>query len=214
MYGVYCAVLPKFLPLHTLFRDHKPMSDRLLAEWSVVFLEKWLYMYILAPHSYSLVVCSCVLLEKSAVIKFVGWGETESTWYTYHSWACCTSRASWWWWGWIWWQTDVWSRWRNENWHGNPKYSEKACPRTTSSTTNLTWSDLVSSTGRHGGKLRVNRSSHGTSQATQPLRKSRTSAEFYLVLKNPPRIILSQIIQSHCPYPVSIMSIRLYWHVT
>jgi hypothetical protein len=38
-------------------------------------------------------------------------------------------------WGWLW------SSWWNEDWQGKPKYSEKTCPSTTLSTTNLTWSD-------------------------------------------------------------------------
>jgi hypothetical protein len=40
----------------------------------------------------------------------------------------------------------------SENWQGKPKYTEKTCLSSTSSTTNPTWRDLRSSPGRRGGK--------------------------------------------------------------
>jgi hypothetical protein len=51
--------------------------------------------------------------------------------------------------------------WKNENWQGKPKYSEKTCPGATSSTTNPTWPDLWSNPGRCGGKPETNRLSYG-----------------------------------------------------
>jgi hypothetical protein len=53
------------------------------------------------------------------------------------------------------------SRW-NENWHGKPKYSKKAYPGATLSTTNPTWRGLGSNPGRRGGKPATNRLSYGT----------------------------------------------------
>jgi hypothetical protein len=53
------------------------------------------------------------------------------------------------------------SRW-NENWQGKPKYSEKTCPNAMFSTTNPTWPDLESNSGRRGGKPATNRLSYGT----------------------------------------------------
>jgi hypothetical protein len=58
-----------------------------------------------------------------------------------------------WWWLWS-------SRW-NENWQGKPKYSEITCPSATLSTTNPTWTDLGSNTGRRGGNPVTNRLSYG-----------------------------------------------------
>jgi hypothetical protein len=78
--------------------------------------------------------------------SFLGWGETESTWYVGHYFVYGTTPDDTcrWWWMWS-------SRW-NENWQGKPKYSEKTYPSATLSTTNLTWPDLGSNHGRHGGK--------------------------------------------------------------
>jgi hypothetical protein len=66
---------------------------------------------------------------------FLGWGETESTWYTGNWPAYCNVPAPddrrW-----------VWSSRWNENREGKPKYSEKTCLSATLSTTNshnLTW---------------------------------------------------------------------------
>jgi hypothetical protein len=70
--------------------------------------------------------------------NFTGWGETDY----------CTSATID---GW------VWSIWWNENWQRKPKYSEETCPSTTLTTTNLTWLDLVSNTGRVGWKPSVSR---------------------------------------------------------
>jgi hypothetical protein len=48
-----------------------------------------------------------------------------------------------------WW---LWRNWRNKNWQGKPKYSEKTCPSTALSTTNPTCLDPVLNPGRRGGK--------------------------------------------------------------
>jgi hypothetical protein len=58
--------------------------------------------------------------------------------------------------------TRWWWLWRNANWQGKPKYSEKTCPSATLSTTNTTWPDPGSNPGRHGGKPATNRLSYGT----------------------------------------------------
>jgi hypothetical protein len=44
---------------------------------------------------------------------------------------------------------------------GEPKYSEKTCPSATLSTTNPTWPDPGSKSGRRGGKPATNRLSYG-----------------------------------------------------
>jgi hypothetical protein len=47
--------------------------------------------------------------------------------------------------GWLWWWRILW----NEDWQGKPKYSEKTCPSATLSiTTNPTWPDPGSNSGR------------------------------------------------------------------
>jgi hypothetical protein len=56
----------------------------------------------------------------------------------------------------------VWRRWWNENWQGKPKYSEKACPATTLSTTNPKRHDLGSNTGCRSEKKGINRLNNGT----------------------------------------------------
>jgi hypothetical protein len=61
-----------------------------------------------------------------------------------------------WWWWWLWS-----SRW-NENWQGNPKYSEKTYPTATLSITNPTRCDLGSNPGRRNGKPATNHLSYGT----------------------------------------------------
>jgi hypothetical protein len=58
-----------------------------------------------------------------------------------------------WWWLWS-------SRW-NENWQGKPKYSERAYPSATLSTTNPAWPHLGSNPGNRGGKPAANRLSYG-----------------------------------------------------
>jgi hypothetical protein len=55
----------------------------------------------------------------------------------------------------------LWRKWRNEDWQGNPKDSEKTCPSATLSTTNPTWLDPGSNPGRRGGKPATNRLSYG-----------------------------------------------------
>jgi hypothetical protein len=54
----------------------------------------------------------------------------------------------------------LWSNWWSEDWQGKPKYSEKACPSATLSTTNPT-----SNLGRRGGKPATNRLSYGAAFA-------------------------------------------------
>jgi hypothetical protein len=49
-----------------------------------------------------------------------------------------------------------------KDWQGNPKYSEKIYPCATSSTTNLTSTDLGSNSGRRGGKRETSRLCYGT----------------------------------------------------
>jgi hypothetical protein len=58
-----------------------------------------------------------------------------------------------------WW---VWSSRWNDNWRGNPKYSEKTCLSVTLSATNPTWPDLGFNWGHHGGKPVTNLLSYGT----------------------------------------------------
>jgi hypothetical protein len=55
----------------------------------------------------------------------------------------------------------LWSNWWNEDWQGQPKYSEKTCPSATLSTTNPTWPDPGSNLGCRGGKPATNRLSYG-----------------------------------------------------
>jgi hypothetical protein len=97
------------------------------------------------------------LLEFNVVFffSFSGWGETESTWYVGHCWPIVPASNDRWW---------LWSSWRNEDWQGKPKYSEKTCPSATLSTTNPTWPDLGSNPGRRGGKAATNRLSYGTAK--------------------------------------------------
>jgi hypothetical protein len=85
--------------------------------------------------------------------SFSGWGETESTWYVGHFWSIVPAPDDRWW---------LWSSWRNEDWQGKPKYSEKTCPSATLPATNFTWPDLGSNAGRRGEKPATNRLSYGT----------------------------------------------------
>jgi hypothetical protein len=65
--------------------------------------------------------------------------------------------------GWLWrWRISRW----NEDWQGNPKYSEKTCPSPTLSTTNPTRPDPGSNPGRRGGKPATNRLSYGVAIST------------------------------------------------
>jgi hypothetical protein len=63
------------------------------------------------------------------LLFLVGWGWVS--WYCGHYW--CVVRAPGDRWGWLW--RNCW----NEDWQGNPKYSEKSCPSATLFTTNPTW---------------------------------------------------------------------------
>jgi hypothetical protein len=58
---------------------------------------------------------------------------------------------------------DCGENWWNEDWQGKPKYSEKACPSATLSTTNPTSLDPGLNPGRRGGKPPTNRLSYGAS---------------------------------------------------
>jgi hypothetical protein len=80
-----------------------------------------------------------------------GWSPNGSTRHVSHWMAYCTCP------GWLWW----WRNWWNEDWQGKPKYSEKTCPSATLSTTNPTWPDPGSNTGRRGGKPATNHLSYG-----------------------------------------------------
>jgi hypothetical protein len=62
---------------------------------------------------------------------------------------------------WMWW----WRIWLNEDWQRKPKYSEKTCPSATLSTTNPTWPDPGSNSGRCCGKAATNRLSSGAACA-------------------------------------------------
>jgi hypothetical protein len=74
-------------------------------------------------------------------------------------------------WGWLW------SNWWTEDWQGKPKYSDKTCPSATLSTTNPTWPDQGSNSGRRGGKPATNRLSYGAD--LHPVPRSR-KVELYL----------------------------------
>jgi hypothetical protein len=64
----------------------------------------------------------------------------------------------WWWWWWMW--SNLW----NESWQGKQKYLKKTCHSVTLSTTNPTWPDLSSNTGRRDGKPATNWLSYGTAE--------------------------------------------------
>jgi hypothetical protein len=59
--------------------------------------------------------------------------------------------------GWLW----GWRNWWNDDWQGEPKYSEETCPRAALSTTNRTCCP-DEKPGRHGGKPAINRLSYVT----------------------------------------------------
>jgi hypothetical protein len=81
----------------------------------------------------------------------VGGGvQTGSNQHVGHLLAYCTCP------GWLW----GWRIWWNE-WQGKPKYSEKASPGDTLSTTNSTWPDPELKPSRRGGKPATNRFSYG-----------------------------------------------------
>jgi hypothetical protein len=58
--------------------------------------------------------------------------------------------------------------WWNENWQGKPKYSKKTCPSATLSTTNPTWPDRRSNTGRYCRKPATNRLRYDTGLLLTP----------------------------------------------
>jgi hypothetical protein len=80
-----------------------------------------------------------------------GWSPNGSTRHVGHWMAYCTCP------GWL----CRWRIWRNKDWQGKPKYSEKTCPSATLSTTNPTWPEPGANPGRRGGKPATNRLSHG-----------------------------------------------------
>jgi hypothetical protein len=90
------------------------------------------------------------------LIRMVGgWVQSGSTRHVGHRMVYCTCS------GWLWW----WRIWWNEDWKENSKYSEKTCPNATSSTTNPTWPDPGSNSGRRVGKPATNRLSYGAAHA-------------------------------------------------
>jgi hypothetical protein len=58
-----------------------------------------------------------------------------------------------------WW---LWSNWWNEDWQGNPKYSEKTCPSATLSTTKPIWPDPGLNPDHRDGKPTTNLLSYDT----------------------------------------------------
>jgi hypothetical protein len=88
------------------------------------------------------------------IFSFMGWGETESTWYCGHYWPIVPAPDDRRWWLWS-------SRW-NETWQRKQKYSEKTYTSTTLSITNTTWPELGSNPDSRGGKPATNRLSYGT----------------------------------------------------
>jgi hypothetical protein len=82
-------------------------------------------------------------------LSFLGWGETESTWYVGQYFAYCTSPG---WWMWS-------SRW-NENWQGNRSTRRKPAPVLLCSPQMP--HDLGSNPDHRGGKPATNRLSYGT----------------------------------------------------
>jgi hypothetical protein len=87
---------------------------------------------------------------------FFWWGGTKSTRYCGHFWPTVQAPDDRW--GWLW------SNWWTEDWQGKPKYLEKTCPSATLSTTNPTWPDSGSNSGRRGGKPATNRLSYGATR--------------------------------------------------
>jgi hypothetical protein len=86
------------------------------------------------------------------LIRIVGGGvQAGSTRHVGHWMAYCTSP------GWLWW----WRKWWNEVWQDKPKYLEKTCLSATLFTTNPTWPNPGSNSGRRGGKPATNRLSYG-----------------------------------------------------
>jgi hypothetical protein len=80
-----------------------------------------------------------------------GWSPTGSTRHVGHKLAYCICP------GWLW-ERRIW--W-NDDWEGKPKYSEKAFPNATLSTTNSTFCPDANS-GLRGGKTATNRLSYDT----------------------------------------------------
>jgi hypothetical protein len=84
---------------------------------------------------------------------FLGWGETESTWYVGHYLAYCTSPE--------WYMMNME---QSVEWElaGETKCSEQTCPSVTLSTTNPIWPDFGSNPGRRGEKPAIKRLSYDT----------------------------------------------------
>jgi hypothetical protein len=83
---------------------------------------------------------------------FGGWSATEST-IPEATAGLCTSPGWWCWWVW----RSLWNVWQ-----GKPTYSEKTFSSAAFSTTNHTWPNSGSNSGRPGGKPATNRLSYGT----------------------------------------------------
>jgi hypothetical protein len=94
---------------------------------------------------YSKLEASCT--HVFLVFYFLGWGETEPTWYIGHYLVCCDDEC-------------VAIGGMRIGWE-EPKYSEKTCPSATTSTTDPTWPDRSSNPDCHGGKLATNCLSYG-----------------------------------------------------
>jgi hypothetical protein len=91
-------------------------------------------------------------------IRIVGAGvQTRSTRHVGHWMSYCTYS------GWFW-RCRIW---RNKDWQGKPKYSEKTYPSATLSTTNPTWPDRGSNPGRRGEKPPTNRLSYGAASSEE-----------------------------------------------
>jgi hypothetical protein len=78
-------------------------------------------------------------LARNIIFFIIISGVGLSPWYCGHFWPIVQAPDDRW--GWLW------SNWRNEDWQGKPKYSDKTCPGATLSTTNPTWPDPGSNPG-------------------------------------------------------------------
>jgi hypothetical protein len=65
-------------------------------------------------------------------------------------------------------------------WQGKPKYSEKTCPSATLSSTDPTWPDQGSNTGRCGRKPAINRLNYGTVRDNSITKCSYTTSSSYI----------------------------------
>jgi hypothetical protein len=136
-------------------------SHVIARKWPGFFLRRWLNFgaanRAFLIHSFNMAdvivtivtVVTAEQLPHFFLIRTVGGGvQAGSTRHVGHWMAYCTCPR------WLWW-------WRI--WQEKPKYSEKTCPSATLSTTNATWLDPGSNSGRRGGKPATNRLSYGHS---------------------------------------------------